>query len=102
MYYICVDEQGNHSDQGVGRALDISQGGILIETYTPIRTDKILLTSVDVNNDLIEITGIVAYCRESGPGIFQTGISFLEDKEKIRQIVVNLVKVYHLQKKGNL
>ncbi len=96
--YVCIDEEGSELGQGIGRALDISQGGILLETHTPIESDKILLTTVDVNNDLMEISGEVVYCRESGPGMFQTGIRFLESDENIRRIVINLVKVYHLQK----
>jgi hypothetical protein len=96
--YVCMDEEGNELDQGIGRALDISQGGLLLESHTPIRSEKILLASVDVNNELIEINGEVAYCRESGPGMFLTGIRFLESNEKIRNVVINLVKVYNLQK----
>lgn len=93
-----MDEEGNELDQGMGRALDISQGGILLESHTPVRHHKILLTAVDVNNELMEINGEVIYCRESGPGIFLTGIRFMESNEKIRNTVINLIKVYNIQK----
>jgi len=96
--YACLDEEGGELAQGIGRALDISKGGVLLESHTPIESDRILLTSVDVNNELMEITGEIAYCKESGPGLFQTGIRFLENDEKIRHIVINLIKVYNLQK----
>ncbi len=100
--YACLDEEGGELAQGIGRALDISKGGVLLASHTPIESDRILLTSVDVNDELMEITGEVAYCKESGPGLFQTGIRFLEDDEKIRHIVINLIKVYNLQKTDKL
>lgn len=96
--YSCLDDEENELSQGIGRTLNISQGGLLLESHTPIETDRILITSVDIKNNLMEINGKVVYCRESGPGIFHTGIRFLESHEKIRDIVINLIKVYSLQK----
>lgn len=96
--YTCIDEDNGESDQGVGRALDISQGGLLLESHSAIKTEKILLTTVNYKNELMEITAKVAYCREEKPGVFFTGIEFKEENEKIRQIVVGMIKIYNLEK----
>jgi len=69
-----------------------------VESHTPIESGRILLTSVGLNNELIEINGEVVHCRESAPGVFQSGIRFLDDAKKSRQNVISLVKVYNLQK----
>ena len=96
--YICIDENNGEADHGVGRALDISQVGLLLESRAPIESEKILLTTVTEQNELLDIKGRVAYCREAEPKIFTTGVQFLENQERIRQIVVNMIKIYNLEK----
>jgi len=96
--YICIDEDNREADHGVGRALDISQSGLLLESRTPIESENILLTTITEKNELLDIRGRVAYCREAGPKRFNTGVQFLENKERIRQIVVNMIRIYNLEK----
>jgi len=96
--YVCVDGNNVEVDHGVGRALDISQMGLLLESHTPIESEIILLTTITDKNELLDIRGRVAYCQKPEPKIFHTGVQFLENKEKIRQIVVNMIKIYNLAK----
>ena len=96
--YICIDENNGETDHGVGRALNISQSGLLLESRTPIESERILLTTITDKNELLDIRGKVAYSRESGAKIFNTGVQFLEKKERIRQIVVNMIRLYNLEK----
>lgn len=39
--YVCIDENGNGIDQGMGRTLDVSLGGMLLETSVPIESKYI-------------------------------------------------------------
>lgn len=96
--YTCIDDNNVESDQGVGKAIDISQGGLLLESHSAIETEKILLTTVNEKNELMEIKASVAYCREKKPGVFHTGVQFQEESDKIRQIVVGMIKIYNLEK----
>ncbi len=96
--YICINNNNSEASQGIGRTLNISQGGLLIESHTPVETERILLTTVNEKNELMEIRAKVAYCREAGPGIFHTGVRFLERNKRIRQIVVGMIKTFNLQK----
>jgi hypothetical protein len=91
--YICLDEEGHPSEQGMGNTLNISLGGLLLETNAPIESQKILLQATNIREELIEIKGQVVYSRESDPKIFHTGISFREKKERAREIVVDLIKL---------
>jgi hypothetical protein len=90
--YVCKDDRGNEIDEGMGRAIDISIGGILIETYDPIESQDILLIAIGIKDELIEIKGKVVYCRAEDSGMFRTGIHFLETNEKIRLFVMSLLK----------
>ncbi len=84
----------------MGKTLDISQGGLLMETKISINAHYILLVGININDELIEIRGKVAYSRQAEQKVFHTGISFSEASEKIRKVVVELIKVFHQQKDG--
>jgi len=90
--YVCIDDSGNEIDEGMGSAIDISLGGILIETHDPIESQDILLITIGIKDELIDIKGKVVYCREEDSGMFRTGIQFLETNEKIRLFVMSLIK----------
>lgn len=92
--YTSLGERGNSVEQGMGKSLDIGQGGILIETQVPIKAQLILLTAVNVNEELIKAKGRVVYCREVDSNIFHTGIHFEESSDRVREIVAELIKAY--------
>jgi Tfp pilus assembly protein PilZ len=62
----------------MGKALNISQGGIFIETPQMIFSEFISLMSVDDNNNLVEIMGEVIYSTVYRTGTFGSGIRFSE------------------------
>ena len=78
----------------MGKALDIGQGGVLMETPVPIHAQYILLTAMDVDEELIKIKGRVVHCREINPGVFHTGIRFTEADKKVREIVAEMIKAF--------
>ena len=92
--YVSFDEKRKPLEQGMGRTLDIGLGGLLMETQVPIEEKYILLMAITLKEELIKIKGRVVYCRESKPKIFHTGISFIEENEKIREFVTDLMKYY--------
>ncbi len=101
MSYVCLDENENQFDQGMGRTLDISQGGLLMETPAPIESKYILLMAIDFKDELVNIKGQVAHSRKTKEKKFNTGIRFVEPNEKINEIIVGLIKAFNLQKAGH-
>ncbi len=96
--YVCIDDEGNEIDEGLGTIMDVSQGGILIETVKPIVTENILLTITGIDDEMIDMKGKVAYSRTEDSRMFRTGIQFLEFKKDIQIFVSNLIKIYKMQK----
>jgi PilZ domain len=92
--YVRMDDNGNRIKEGVGRAVNISQGGILIETHHAFEWDNILLLGIDIENKLNRVRGRVVYCNSTDSGVFRTGIEFLEVNEKILSFVINLLKTH--------
>jgi len=55
--YLTFDEHDKVVSQGLSKALDISRGGILLETPDPIELGTISLLAVDLDTKFIEIKG---------------------------------------------
>ena len=96
--YVCVDKEGNEIGEGMGETLNISQGGILLKTAYPIESEFILLMSIDLENNIMEIKGKVAHSIKDKSGKYETGITFLGKHDENIQIIKKFIKIYHLRK----
>ena len=96
--YVSLDENDKPLDQGMGKTLDLSQGGLLMETRVPIETKYIMLMSLNLKDELIKIKGEVVYCRQGDSKNFHIGVRFKEANDRIRKIVVGMIKVFTMRK----
>ena len=97
--YACLDDQGTVLTQGIGKALDISQSGLMLESRCPIESEYITLLSADPDGRLVDIVGKVAYARRSRSGIYMTGIRFTGSHEENVQFAASLIKSFHYRNK---
>jgi hypothetical protein len=81
--YVCLDDNGSPIKEGKGKAINVSKGGILIETADAFKWQDILLLTIDVKGKSLCVKGRVVYSNTDGSGIFQTGIEFLETGDVI-------------------
>ncbi len=96
--YLAIMENGEITDQSIGRALNISQGGIHLESPRLILSEHVSLMSVDLDNNLIEIKGTVVYSKENGSGMIGYGIRFQGQHNENIQFAIKLIKVFHHRK----
>lgn len=83
--YICLDKNNHEMMQGMGRTLNVSEGGILLETHVPIDPHHIVSMTMALEDDLMDFKGKIAYSRKREDGKFESGIEFIEmDEEKKR------------------
>ena len=99
--YISIDSDGNHLSQNLGTVLNASQTGIKIETYEVLESDLALLSFVDLEKKMVEITGRVVYCKEKQSGKFVSGISLQGSPADKIQFIKKLVRSYHYTKKDS-
>jgi hypothetical protein len=89
--YACRDEKGQAAGGGIGRALNVSEGGILLETRSPMAPSWSVSLTVALEDELMDIRGKIAYSNRRSDGKYETGIQFLESDEKkvrlLRQFV---------------
>src|SRR6056297_1090819 len=76
--YVCFDSDGKEWMQGIGRTLNISETGLQLETHEPIETRYVVILSVGIEDDLVDIRGKVKYCNRGRENRFESGIEFLE------------------------
>ncbi len=75
--FVILDENGGTVDQAMGRTLNASESGILLETTIPLKTDQIIVLTIGIEENLVDLQGQVVYTKEVG-NLFQSGINFLK------------------------
>ena len=96
--YMALRENGEILDLGMGRALNISQTGIFLETSRLVLSESISLMSVDLDNNLIEIKGQVIYSETNESGMVGNGIRLLGEHHENIGFATRLIKVFHVRK----
>jgi c-di-GMP-binding flagellar brake protein YcgR len=93
--YSCMDENNNELDHCMARALDVNPLGAKIETYQEILSENIRLTSVDVDDNLIDIMGRVVHVHKAEDGRYEIGVSFMGTKDENTDFALKLIGVCH-------
>jgi hypothetical protein len=96
--YICKDSEGNYLYENMGVARNVSQSGIQIETTHMIKSKKILLIFLDLENKSNETEGEIVYCRQNESGTYFAGIKFLNPIKENIKFVGGIVRFNHYQK----
>jgi hypothetical protein len=98
--YFCLDENNNIIKQGMGRTLNLSESGILLETHFPIEPKYLVLLSIALEEDLLELKGKPIHSRSIGTNKFEVGIEFIEPNQESVRLLEIFVKKFELQKKS--
>lgn len=85
--------------QGLGKALDISKGGMLLETPFPVENGLLSLMAVDKDNRLFEMEAELVYCKKSPSGMYHSGVKFIGTDSQVTSSITKLIKEYHHRKK---
>ena len=83
---------------GLGIALDISRGGILLETANSIESGFLVLTATDKMKKVIEVNGRLIYSKKALSGTYLCGIEFIGSVERITDFITKLIKEYNVQR----
>jgi len=95
--YVCLDENNHEMMQGMGRTLNVSEGGILLETHVPIDPHHIVSLTIALENDLMDLKGKIAYSRKREDGKFESGIEFMEMDEEKRRFIRQYILIFRDQ-----
>lgn len=91
---VSVDDNEIIVNQGMGRTLNVSESGILLETHFPIDLDNLVSLTVAVENELIQLNGKVVRYNVGSEGMYETGVEFLDIDESALETIRKLVTIF--------
>jgi len=79
--YVNLDENNEELMQGMGRTINVSESGIMLETHVAFKEQDTVDVIVGLKEDMVTIRGKVIFTRIADSGRYQSGIQFLAIKE---------------------
>ena len=98
--YDCYDEDEELIEQNHGIILDVSLGGMLIETDDFIEANYVEIVFVNYENKLMSIVGSIVHSRIAENGKARTGLCFHGADGENTKLLTNLIRTYHYGKKN--
>ena len=92
--YICEDKDGDILYEGMGRTLNVSEGGMLLETNYFISPGNTLNLSVAMEEALVNVRGRVIYCQEGEGKTFRTGLELQDMDQESRALLYSFIKIF--------
>ena len=99
--YVCLDEDNHKIKQGIGRTLNISEGGILLETHSPVETGLVVSLTIGMEDDLIDYKGKIAHSKERDDGKFENGIEFSTMNAEEMQFLQQFITIFKGEEEGS-
>ncbi len=96
--YFCLDENNQIIKQGMGRTLNVSESGILLETHFPIDEKHTVTLTLGLEEDLIEIKGRPVHSRTNDDGKHEVGIEFLKTNKKAFKMLKQFIDAFQAKK----
>ena len=92
--YFCLDQNDKIVKQGMGRTLNVSESGILLETAFPIDSSHTVLLNIGLEEAIVDIKGKAIHSKTNDQGLHEVGIQFLEMNETTRKTLKKYIKVF--------
>jgi hypothetical protein len=99
--YVCINETNEKVRQGMGRTLNVNEEGMLLETHVPIDPEHIVLLSIGLKSDLVDIKGKVIHKTTGEHDRFRSGIQFMEVDESTLRVLRKFITAFREQYEGS-
>jgi phage terminase large subunit-like protein len=93
--YLYYDENEDIAQQGMGRTLNVSESGILLETHTPLAASHLVSLTIGLQEDVVDIKGRVVYMHENTTGAFESGIEFFALDETACSVLRRYITAFY-------
>lgn len=92
--YSCFDGEDHMMEQGMGRTLNVSVSGILLETTSKLDLNGVVYVTIAFDEDLFSVKGTVVRQKETGENIYEMGIEFTDLDEGQQEYLLEYVKMF--------
>ena len=94
--YLVVDQQGRQGEYAMARTLNVSKGGILMETHRQLPKGQQVMITLGLKDQLIDVMGKIVYV-VGAAGRFHCGIEFFHLSDADKRILDGYVTAFHAQ-----
>ena len=95
--YVCIDKTNQIVAQGIGRTLNVSEGGILLETHIQIDSRCKMSLTIGFEDEVADIEGKIVHSKPHESGMHEAGIHFLELDENSSRVLKKYIKAFKKQ-----
>jgi hypothetical protein len=74
--YVYFDRDLKKESQGMGRTLNVSEAGLLLETNSAFEAKREVSINIGLEEEILSISGIVIFTTPNESGFSKTGIQF--------------------------
>ena len=71
-----LDNCGEGEIQDMGRTIDASERGLLIQTSNPLPVGQRIIINVGLGENILELSGEIVHCADDEEGMCRSGIEF--------------------------
>ena len=100
--YEFLDSQGKIESELIGVALDVSLGGLLLESLDFVGNEYVSIRFIDIGDRTNQIKCKMAYSRKTDMGLVHTGLSFQGSEAERLDFVTKIMRAYFYREKGLL
>lgn len=90
--YICLDKSEEVVQQAMARTLNISDGGILLETHFKMEVGYTLVATIGLEDETVDFKGKVVHVQPSGGGKYVAGIEITSIESGEEDLWQNFIK----------
>jgi c-di-GMP-binding flagellar brake protein YcgR len=99
--YALLDEKGSIVSELIGVALDVSLGGILLESIDFVATEYVAISFIDMENQVAQMKCKMAFSRKTDLGLVSTGLSFEGSEAEKSDFAAKMIRAYFYRRKRN-
>lgn len=92
--YSCIDETDTVVAQGMGRTLNVSEDGILLETHVAVDPKYSISLAIGLEDEVVNITGRIIHSVSGKDEKFEAGIEFVETDETTMNILNKYIQAF--------
>lgn len=93
--YVYLDADGKELLQGMGRTINVSETGIMLEVHVPFQEKNCVDVVVGLKEEMVPIRGKVIFTRRIDNGQYQSGIEFLTIEPFAIDILRNYIQAFN-------
>jgi hypothetical protein len=72
--YVYLDKNNQILNRGKGKTRNISEGGFLIETDLELKKNNSLIATIELQDDMVELQGMIVHCQIIGDHKYLAGV----------------------------